>query len=46
MFYELEDIQRRHNLYWDIYNVQGWVQAADFSHTWNYQRGAIAGLTG
>jgi solute carrier family 25 oxoglutarate transporter 11 len=43
MFFELEDIKRRHSLYSDIYNVGGWVPTPDANWGWMYQRGAIAG---
>lgn len=36
MFFELEDIKRRHSHYWDLYNVGGWVRPADNSASWNY----------
>ena len=29
MFFELEDIRRRHTLYSDIFNVGVWVEAPD-----------------
>lgn len=45
MFFELDDIKRRHSNYYDIYNVNGWVRAPDSTLSWNYQRGLIAGLT-
>lgn len=45
MFFELEDIKRRHSLYWDIYNVEGWVTPPDSTLSWNFTRGAITGLT-
>lgn len=44
MFFELDDIKRRHSLYYDIYNVGGWVRTPDASASWNYQRGAIVGV--
>lgn len=36
MFFELEDIKRRHSLYWDIYNTESWVEAPDNTLSWNY----------
>jgi len=45
MFFELDDIKRRHSLYWDIYNTQGFAQTPDSTNSWNYKRGVIAGLT-
>lgn len=29
MFFELEDVKRRHSLYFDIYNVGYWVPTPD-----------------
>jgi len=29
MFFELEDIKRRHTLYYDVYNVGNWVPTPD-----------------
>lgn len=45
MFFELEDIKRRHSNYYDIYNVGGWVTAPDSTLSWNYARGAMVGVT-
>ncbi len=45
MFFELEDVKRRHSLYWDIYNVSGWVKPPDSTLENNYKRGLITGLT-
>lgn len=45
MFFELDDIKRRHSNYYDIYNVNGWVRAPDSTLSWNYQRGIFTGLT-
>lgn len=36
MFFELEDVKRRHSVYWDLYNVEGWVTSPDSNLTWNY----------
>ena len=44
MFFELEDIKRRHSLYSDIYNVSSWSPATDSSFGWNYQRGFMASV--
>ncbi|EGR29516.1 oxoglutarate malate translocator protein, putative [Ichthyophthirius multifiliis] len=43
MFFELEDLQRRHSQYWDIYNVQGWVRRKDSTFLNNAYRGAVVG---
>ena len=45
MYFELDDIRRRHNLYWDTGNTGGWVRAPDVSISWNYERGAIIGVS-
>lgn len=45
MFFELDDIKRRHSNYYDIYNVGGWVTAPDSTLRWNYLRGLMVGLT-
>ena len=44
MFFELEDIQRRHSPYWDLTNVTGWTNATDSTVSWNYQRGLLVGF--
>lgn len=36
MFFELDDIKRRHSLYWDIFNVGGWVRTPDTHASWLY----------
>lgn len=41
MFFELEDIKRRHMPAWSTNNVTMWVPALDSTPTWNYQRGTI-----
>lgn len=43
MFFELDDIKRRHSMYSDIYNVGGWVNTPDATFGWMYQRGAMIG---
>lgn len=45
MYFELDDIQRRHSLYFDSHNIGGWVKAPDSTFSWNYERGAIIGVT-
>jgi solute carrier family 25 oxoglutarate transporter 11 len=45
MFFELDDIKRRHSNYYDIYNVGGWVTAPDSTFRWNYARGFMVGVT-
>lgn len=44
MFFELDDIKRRHSAYWDVYNAFSYTPAPDNHYSWNYQRGLIAGL--
>ena len=44
MFFELEDIQRRHSPYWDLTNVTGWTNALDATPGWSYERGLMVGL--
>ncbi|CAD8135376.1 unnamed protein product [Paramecium octaurelia] len=46
MFFELDDIRRRHSLYFDCYNAGVWTNAPENSWRWNYTRGAISGLLG
>jgi len=46
MYFEVDDIKHRHNAYWDCYNVHGHIDPPDSSLSWNYTRGAIAGLMG
>jgi len=46
MFFELDDIKRRHSPYFDVYNVFSWITTPESQLSWNYQRGAIAGVIG
>ena len=39
MFFELEDVRRRHNPTWWTNNVTAWVTPPDSTPSWNYQRG-------
>jgi hypothetical protein len=34
MFFELEDIKRRHSPYWDCHNVHSWVRTPDATTSW------------
>ena len=36
MFFELDDIKRRHSMYSDSYNVGGWVKTPDATFGWMY----------
>ena len=44
MFFELEDIKRRHSPYFNVTNVGGWTPAVDSTPSWNYQRGIIVSI--
>jgi len=44
MYFELDDIKRRHSPYFDVYNTFSWVTTPESTLSWNYQRGAIAGV--
>jgi hypothetical protein len=44
MFFELDDIKRRHMPQWFVHNVTAWTPSLDSSYTWNYQRGNIIKL--
>ena len=41
MFFELDDIKRRHMPAWSTNNVTQWTPALDSTYSWNYQRGKI-----
>ena len=43
MFFEIDDIKRRHSVYYDVYNTDGWVDTPESSIRWDWTRGAIAG---
>jgi len=44
MYFELDDIKRRHSPYYDVYNAFSWITSPENNMWWNYQRGAIAGV--
>lgn len=44
MYFELDDIKRRHSPYFDVYNAFSWITTPENNFSWNYQRGAIAGV--
>jgi len=44
MFFELDDIKRRHSYTYDVYNVFSWIDTPDNKFSWNWQRGAITGI--
>jgi len=46
MYFELDDIKRRHSPYFDVYNAFSWISTPENNYAWNYQRGAIAGVLG
>ena len=46
MFFELDDIKRRHSPYSDVYNVHGWIDTPDSDIGWTLKRTSVAGLAG
>lgn len=46
MYFEVDDIKRRHTPYWDITNIHGWVDPPDDHWTWHWFRGSVAGIAG
>jgi hypothetical protein len=46
MYFEIDDIKRRHSPYTDPYNVHGWIDLPEYTWKWNWFRGAIAGVSG
>lgn len=46
MFFEIDDIKRRHSVYYDVYNTDGWVDTPESSIKWDWTRGALAGTFG
>jgi hypothetical protein len=46
MYFEIDDIKRRHSPYFDTYNTWSWVTTPENTMWWNYQRGAMAGIIG
>ncbi len=46
MFFELDDTKRRHSMYYDVYNINGWVDPPEGNFRWNFFRGALAGVIG
>ena len=46
MYFEIDDIKRRHSPYFDVYNVHGWIDPPADQFWWNWVRGSIAGVTG
>lgn len=44
MYFELDDIKRRHSPYFDVYNSFSWATTPESKMSWNWQRGAIAGV--
>jgi solute carrier family 25 oxoglutarate transporter 11 len=44
MYFELDDIKRRHSPYFDVYNAFSWIATPENNLSWNYQRGAMAGV--
>ena len=46
MYFEIDDIKRRHSPYFDVYNVHGWINPPEDFFAWHWFRGGIAGVTG
>ena len=46
MYFEIDDVKRRHSPYYDIYNVRGWVDPPENRFLWHWARGAMAGTIG
>lgn len=44
MFSEVEDVRRRHSVYYDVYNTHGWIDPPDMQWRWNIVRGFIVGF--
>lgn len=36
MYFEIDDVKRRHSPYYDVYNFMGWVDTPDSSYVWNW----------
>jgi len=45
MYFELEDVKRRHSAYWDLYNDNTWTSISDSTLSWNLKRGVFVGVT-
>lgn len=43
MFFEIDDIRRRHSMYFDTYNIHGWVDPPEGTLKWDFFRSAMAG---
>jgi hypothetical protein len=46
MFFEVDDIKRRHSPYADTYNVHGWLTNPDSANWWTFLRTSVAGIAG
>ena len=46
MYFEIDDVKRRHSAYFDVYNVHGWIDTPFETFGWDWARGAAAGVTG
>lgn len=44
MYFELDDIKRRHSAYYDVWNAFSWITTPESTMWWNYQRGVMAGV--
>ena len=46
MYFEIDDVKRRHSPYFDVYNVHGWINTPDEALSWTWARSVFAGVTG
>ena len=44
MYFEIDDIKRRHSLYYDHYNVHGWIDPPEAFLSWDYGRAVMSAL--
>lgn len=44
MFFEIDDIKRRHSVYFTTYNTHGTIDTYENNMSWNYQRGVMASV--
>lgn len=44
MFFELDDIKRRHSYTFDVYNAFSWIDTPENQLSWNWQRAAMTGV--
>ena len=46
MYFEIDDIKRRHSPYFDVYNIHGWIDPPEDKFAWHWLRGSVAGVAG